>query len=113
MSKTLLVTLLGSSSKNKTPTHSDDKLNEAIAEHESKIYSLASEASKLRDRLGSLNERVGRSEQFEQIKIEGTQRAQEKYDYHIKNLENDKASLSKRYPKNLNFKIEYCSFRIG
>jgi hypothetical protein len=44
-----------------------------------------------------MNGRGARGEQFEQAKAEGTQRAQEKYEYHIKNLESDKASLSKRY----------------
>ena len=67
-------------------------MNEAIAEHENKIYSLASEASKLRDRLDTM----GTKPKGEQGKIEGTQRAQEKYEYHIKNLENDKSSLGKR-----------------
>jgi len=69
-------------------------LNEAIAEHENKIYSLASQATNLRDRLENLS---GKAPKGEQAKIEGAQRAQEKYEYHIKNLDNDKASLNKRY----------------
>ena len=77
----------------KTPIKSTEKMNEAIAEHDNKIYSLATEASKLRDRLDTLS---GKAPKGELAKIEGTQRAQEKYEYHIKNLENDKASLSKR-----------------
>jgi len=80
-------------SRQRTPIKGTEKLNDAIAAHDNKIYSLATEASKLRDRLDTL---TGKAPKGEQAKIEGTQRAQEKYEYHIKNLENDKASLSKR-----------------
>lgn len=90
MSNILFVINLGQTSKPKTPLKASDKYREELAERESKMYSLASEANRAK-------ERPGRTEQFEQAKVEGTQRAQEKYEYHIKNLENDKASLSKRY----------------
>ena len=86
--------LLGPTTKTKTPNKGNERLNEAIAEHENKIYSLATEASKLRERLDSIG--TSKAPKGELAKIEATQRAQEKYEYHIKNLENDKASLSKR-----------------
>ncbi len=87
--------IVGQIGKTKTPIKSAEKLNEAIADHENKIYSLATDATRLRDRLESLS--VTKPPRDEIAKIEGAQRAQEKYEYHIKNLENDKTSLSKRH----------------
>ena len=68
-------------------------LNEAIADHDNIIYSLATAATKLKDRIDTMS---GKTPNADLGRLEGEQRVQEKYEYHIKNLENDKASLSKR-----------------
>lgn len=79
--------------RTRTPIKGTEKLNEAIADHDNRIYTLATEATKLKDRIDSLSNKTSTADL---ARLDGEQRVQEKYEYHIRNLEDGKASLSKR-----------------